>query len=160
MEKATDLNLCDSHTLDGCAVPDGLPLKQHLLLSLASWKWCLRWWLEPFWRIARFSWVSLMYAGCTHLIKLLLVFLLLIYLWLQGVLSQQSIRVDGKLYFLFQLSPDVPVDPSSMPFSGSGALPEGKVHHSGSWIWNCWPWSQLMSSGKVFQGPHRIDTFP
>lgn len=46
------------------------------------------------------SWVSLMYTGCMHVVKLLFVFPLLICLLLRGSLSQETRRVEGKLFFL------------------------------------------------------------
>ena len=68
--------------------------------SVFSWKWYLKWWFGPIWGVTQFSSVSPMYTRGLHVIKLLFVFPLLVCLLLQGGLSQEPRRVEGKLFFL------------------------------------------------------------
>ena len=53
---------------------------------LFNWRWCLRWWLGPFWRVAQSSWFSPMHTGGAQASKLLVVFLLWYCLLLQCLL--------------------------------------------------------------------------
>lgn len=69
------------------------------------WRWYLRGRLLPFWGVVQFSWVSLVYTGGMHVIKLLFVFLLLLHLVLQGGLSQEPRRKEGNIIPLFQHEP-------------------------------------------------------
>ena len=59
---------------------------RHDRSDLAAAQQYLRWWLGPFQRVIQFSWVSPMYTGGIHVIKLLFVFLLTCLLLLKGCL--------------------------------------------------------------------------
>lgn len=86
---------------------------------MLSWRGCLRWWFGPFGEVTQFSWVDPMYVGGMHVIKLLFVFLLVIFHYRER-LSREPRRVEGKLYFILNGLPkrlSTPVSLSHSPLS-------------------------------------------
>lgn len=95
------LNLHHDLSLVSCAFTRHLPGTDspHPTSFVFSWRRYLRLWLWLLWRVTQFSWVSPMYTESIHVIKLVCVFLLLLYLLLQKCLSQEPRKVEGKLFF-------------------------------------------------------------
>ena len=69
-----DLNLNNNLILVTCALPENLVLPHQTFSFFIGWKWYLRWYLGPFQGVTQFSWVSPMYTGGIHVIKLLFFF--------------------------------------------------------------------------------------
>ena len=96
-----DSSLHNHLTLVYCVLPGPLP---YLALFTAtpsfvfSWSWYLRRWLGPFQGVTQFAWVSPLYMGGIHVIKLLFVFLLLSFI--TGGSQPEPGRVEGELFLL------------------------------------------------------------
>lgn len=98
-----NLSLHNKQTFVYCAFLNNLPQlspqpsPHSPTSSVFSWRWYLRLWFGPLWKVTQFPWLALMYAGDIHVIKL--VSLLLLCLFMIGRSQPRTQKDRGKIFF-------------------------------------------------------------